>query len=533
MNEKGKRVARGMDRRSFLGFGAASALVAGMGLAGCAPKKAGEAQALGSDDAEGIVWNKEADVVVVGYGGAGVSAAIEAANAGSRVIVLEIAETPGGSTTQCGAYLYLGGGTALQRACGIEDTVDTMFAYMKKAIGRSCDDEILRLYCEKSPEAYDWLVANGVSFEEKAMLDGHDSGRPEGYGLLFTGNERAFEYAAVATPVPRGHGAYCEPDKMFGGYSPGPGLFEPLKKAAEAAGVEAICKAEAKRLIQDGTGRVVGVAADIEGAETMIKAAKGVVLTAGAFSMNDEMIADYCPDALLAGGRVGNVNDSGAGIVMGQEAGGAVRGMQYIDAAHFLYQYGEGLMYGIQVDGRGARVASEDWYGSFVGQKVYHSDPAVGFVIADADAAAQVVENYGMTAEVAAEADTIEALAEAVGINPSSLSASVDRYNSLCDAGVDEDFHKEAKYLTGIRVPPFKAFFSGASASTMLTLGGLKVDANMRVLSKKSKPIPALFAAGRNACALQGEYAGSGTSVGEAIVFGRIAGQQAAAGGAS
>jgi succinate dehydrogenase/fumarate reductase flavoprotein subunit len=109
-------------------------------------------------------FDEEAEVVVVGLGCAGAAAAIEAARAGARTLVLERASGGGGTSALSGGVLYLGGGTRLQRACGFEDTPEEMFRYLLASVGDAPDEAKLRLYCEGSVAHYDWLVAQGVPF---------------------------------------------------------------------------------------------------------------------------------------------------------------------------------------------------------------------------------------------------------------------------------------------------------------------------------------------------------------------------------
>ncbi len=109
-----------ISRRSFLGFGAAAAVAAGAGLAGCAPQAPeNEADLATTGATADIEWNKETDVVVVGFGGAGSAAAIEAARAGAQVVLLEELSNPGGSTVACGGFIMMGGTRAVRLVCGV------------------------------------------------------------------------------------------------------------------------------------------------------------------------------------------------------------------------------------------------------------------------------------------------------------------------------------------------------------------------------------------------------------------------------
>ena len=151
-------------------------------------------------------WDLEADVVVVGLGAAGASAAIEAAEAGAGVLVLEREFAGGGTSALSGGSIYLGGGTPLQRACGFEDTPEEMYRYLRASVQPGPDDDWLRAYCDGSVELYDWLVARGVPFKAE-FLPPERGTYPWGseHGLSYTGSELAHPFSAIAKPAPRGH----------------------------------------------------------------------------------------------------------------------------------------------------------------------------------------------------------------------------------------------------------------------------------------------------------------------------------------
>ena len=153
-------------------------------------------------------WRDEADVVVVGYGGAGVCAAIEATRAGADTLVLERASGGGGTTAMSGGYLYLGGGTRVQKACGFEDSADNLLRYLN-ASADVPDPEKFRLYAERSVEHFDWLVAQGVPFKDSVWEDRTNMTQTDDC-LLWSGNEKAYPYNELAKPVPRGHKVAAE-----------------------------------------------------------------------------------------------------------------------------------------------------------------------------------------------------------------------------------------------------------------------------------------------------------------------------------
>ena len=193
----------GVSRRSFLkASGATAAVAAGALLWGCAPSSAQD----GASTESGIPtsWDEEADVVVVGGGGAGMSAALMAAEAGASVIVLEKGPTTGGSTALCGQAI-MGVGTSVQKAAGIEDSVEEAMKYFS-AIGDGRDD-LVRFVVENSADAVEWLI--GLGMQVPAEI-----GNP---GLVFGGQEK--ERADLTAPVMRTHYAV----------KPDPGLWPVLQ----------------------------------------------------------------------------------------------------------------------------------------------------------------------------------------------------------------------------------------------------------------------------------------------------------------
>ena len=130
-------------------------------------------------------WDDEADVVIVGYGIAGAAAAVEASAAGADVLVVERTGGWGGAAAMAGGFIYLGGGTDLQKACGFDDSVENMAAFLKVAMGPGADAARIDDYCTGSVAHYDWLVSCGVPF--KPVFWGEPGWEPPSdEGLMFT-----------------------------------------------------------------------------------------------------------------------------------------------------------------------------------------------------------------------------------------------------------------------------------------------------------------------------------------------------------
>ena len=458
--------------------------------------------------------------MVLGLGGAGAAAAIEAHAAGASVCVIEKSGRGGGSTFRSGQIIYMGGGTPLQKELGVEDTPEDFAAYVRASLGSSADPDLVQVYLDASLDLYDWCVEQGMVFEGAVQEEGaHMVEAEEGICLHYSGNERAPEYAAVAKPAPRGH----TPNRDKGG------IFEPLEATVEGF-TEVRYNTAATSLVTDADGAVIGVrATDADGKELAIKANKGVVIAVGAFTYNDTMLADHNADLLKCGSRTGVENDLGEGILMAQKVGAATKNMDRGAALEFMYLYGD-LAAGAMLDYRGHRFLAEDWYGAWIGRAVLNNTPDCCYLIIDQPKLENAQATpYGAYLQPAATADTLEELIGQLPLPADAALESVARYNELAASGEDTDFYKSAEELKPIDTPPFHAMLTTPVMTSFFTLGGLKINTKAEVLDLDGEPIKGLYAAGRSACGIFGEYPGSGNSIADALTFGRIAGQQAGA----
>ena len=150
-----------------------------------------------------IRFDETVDVVVVGLGVAGTSAVVAARQAGVEVLAVEHGLGPGGTSANSGGLIYLGGGTALQTACGYADSPENMVAFLRAALGPGVDDDRVDAYCEGSPDHFDWLVSIGVPFRP-AFCDEPNRESADDAGLLFSGGEDSYPFDEIAVPVPPG-----------------------------------------------------------------------------------------------------------------------------------------------------------------------------------------------------------------------------------------------------------------------------------------------------------------------------------------
>jgi succinate dehydrogenase/fumarate reductase flavoprotein subunit len=464
-------------------------------------------------------WDREHDVVIVGFGAAGGSAAIEAARAGSDTLVLERMSRGGGSTALSTGITYFGGGTRIQKACGFDDSPEAMQEYVRLAAGAHADEERVRLYCERSVEHFEWFCSLGIEFKESFHADKVTHPLTDD-SLLFSGNEDAYPFSEATRPVPRGHKPAREGEA--GGY-----LMEAILRGAEEAGTHVLNDCRVETLVQDDSGRVEGVVARADGKSLLIRARKGVILASGGFIMNRKMLEQHAPSLLHVNYPVGTVGDDGSGIRMGQGAGGEAINMSEGLLLRAYYPPASHLK-GVLVNAQGQRFINEDAYLGRTSDAIVHKADAVAYLIVDD-------EIYGQTQafhKLAAVEESFEALEAALGIALGALVSTLETYNRDAARGEDPLFHKKPACLRPLSSPPYAALDCSTRRSIFggFTLGGLRVRATGEVLSADGREVPGLYAAGRVTAGLcrEGRTYASGLSIGDASFFGRLAGQRVA-----
>jgi 3-oxo-5alpha-steroid 4-dehydrogenase len=361
-----------------------------------APKPAEPPLVLTKTDGE--AWDDEADVVVVGFGGAGACAALEANTNGARVLVLDRFHG-GGATAISGGVFYAGGGTHIQSEAGVTDDADEMFRYLSLEVQGVVSEETLRDFCDKSVDNLTWLEQHGVPFE--ASLCPYKTSYPtDDYYLYYSGNEGFTPYKEAAKPAPRGH-------RAKGAGLPGESFYEPLRESAQRAGIQVEYETRVTRLVIDSQNRVLGVeyrqiqkglwsqlyrklhqagiaivkynpklAAKlrercfrIEAEHSVLKrvrAANGVVLAAGGFIYNRQMVKEIAPK-YRTGMPLGTPADNGSGILLGQSVGGKTDLMDRISAWRFINPP-EAFAKGMIINQQGERYINEFRYGAAVGE---------------------------------------------------------------------------------------------------------------------------------------------------------------------
>lgn len=476
---------------------------------------------------QAVTWSKEADVVIVGYGGAGAAAAIEAHDAGAKVLVLEKMPQGGGNTVISAGIIYAAG-TSVQKSKGIEDSADGAFAYMKAAAEGLADEDRVKLMAYKSAETIEWFQKLGTKFNADALY-------PSGF-------ETQPKYAEITPPKARAH-------QVIEGT--GAGLWGPLAKAVSERHIEILYNTPVKELIADpASGQVRGVRTE----KGTFKARRAVILATGGFVRNEQMAKNYLTAYLgcYPGSAVGLTGD---GIRMGQALGAELRNMGLLEPLLGGVPYGPPsydhfivnavpmitvvyLAPCIMVDKKGKRFMDEYLHYDFMGIKLaLELEGKIAFCIFD-----QATRNMGafnilappLSNDLSKEieqgivktAPNIRELAKKIGVNPENLEDTVYTFNENAAKGKDPDFGR-SKHLVPINKLPFYAM--EYRPTYFLTAGGLKTNTDSQVVDVMGRVIPRLYAVGETTGGYFGRWYASGYCLCNAFVSGRISGKKAAA----
>ena len=543
-------------------------------------------------DADEVAWDQEADFLVVGFGGAGAAAALQARQAGLRVAAIDAGEG-GGATTASGGIFYAGGGTRIQRELGERDTAENMFAYLKLETQGVVGDETLMRFCQGSAGDLEWLMEHGVQFGGPVYKE-KTSYPSVTYFMYHSDNSLLPASTAVAAPAARGHRGKIVKGKSA--VNLGDSIYLPLKDAALKAGATLECKTEARQLIIDGDGAVLGLralqlpadsaayaehskclkranritklypfflpgarlvhrladrdfarAAEIENSERRwrtYRARKGVCLCAGGFVFNRAMMAHHCP-RFAAGMPLGTPGDNGSGIRLGQSVGGAVSRMERASAWRFLNPP-IAFCQGVIVDAQGARFVNESAYGATIGAAMEERADGKGWLILSSQLVREAWRQIApgkvlpFQQQLAAlnllfakrKADSLQALCRKFGFDEATFRQTLGDYARAAKGEIEDAFQKPAEDIREL-VPPFHVMDVSVAAKlmpcTVLTVGGLVVNEETGAVRRADGgEVPGLYAAGRTAVGIPSHLYVSGLSIADCIFSGRRAARHAA-----
>ncbi|MCY1289143.1 3-oxo-5-alpha-steroid 4-dehydrogenase [compost metagenome] len=522
---------------------------------------------------EHLAWDERTGLLVVGFGAAGASAAIEAAGHGLQVLAVD-RFAGGGASALSGGVVYAGGGTAYQQQAGYQDSPEAMYRYLRQEVGDAVNEATLRDFCARSREQLAWLERQGVAFE--ASVPPHKTSYPsDQYYLYYSGNEAVPAYAAQAAAAPRGH-------RAKGHGMSGAALFAALHNAALAAGVRLHGQCTVRRLVLDSSDQVLGVEAwrlpagsraarqharlarwataihmyvpaladrlrarlrriEQQHAERrLIRAERGVLLSAGGFIFNREMVRQHAP-RYLAGLPLGATGCDGSGIALGQSAGGVPTRMDKVSAWRFInppLAWARGLI----VNAQGRRYANEEVYGATLGHAMVEEQGGRAILILNRALVREALRQVGPSKVWqfqrlpvllnllfnARRAATPAALAKRLSLPAAELQSSLAAYNRGARGEEADAFGKSPAMLADLSQGPWYAldlsFDSRLFPCPAITLGGLKVcERSGRVLGQDGEPIAGLYSAGRNAVGIASNLYVSGLSLADCIYSGRRA----------
>lgn len=471
-----------------------------------------------------VDWSAEYDVIVVGYGMAGATAAVQAADDGAKVLLLEKAE----QGHEGGNSRYAGQGFVTVDA----DKRDEAVEYFKRIRGKytTPSDEILQVFTDGIISAVDWVAERGGN----AMVTSKGIGEfkdIEGWDLM---------------------NSWSINGKIFDA-----GAYKWLQSeiAERSDSIDVWFEAPGKHLIQDAsTGIIHGVVTEVDGKEYNVRAKNGVVLCTGGFENNQQMIQDFLQ--LPYGYSKGALYNTGDGIKMAMEVGADLWHMGNIAGPDLNAIDENGRAYGYSIQGvhpllstsfttnsaiyvgpDGTRFVDESvipghGFIDYHGQKLRMPTPMPAYCVFDAKALDKTIykvwsedKSEEIAAGIIVEAKTLAELTEKLGLPEGSLDATVKEYNEFCAEGEDIQLGRNPDTLIPLDKGPYYAFEVVPTFTN--TQGGPRRDENGCVLDTNGDPIPHLYSAGECGSIWGDIYQGAG-NLAECLVFGRISGSAAA-----
>ncbi|MDR0270577.1 flavocytochrome c [Paenibacillus sp.] len=438
------------------------------------------------------------DIVIIGAGGAGMSAALEAKEKGLNPVILEKMPVAGGNTTKASSGMNASQ-TKFQKEQGIQDSNDLFYEETLKGGHDTNDKDMLRFFVDNSASAIDWLDSIGIRLNNITITGGMKEKR----------THRPEDGSAVGQYLANG-----------------------LLKNIQEQEIPLFVNAKVTE-ITEKDGKANGVKVTFNEHEEKNIAADAVVVTTGGFGSNMDMISEVRPD-LKGYVTTNQVGSTGDGIKMIEALGGVTVDMDQIQV-HPTVQQEKSYLIGEAVRGEGAILVSND--GKRFTNELDTRDNVTAAINKLPEKSAYLVFDSGVKSRAKAieqyekmgfviNGDSIEALAKVMDVPADQLKATMDTWNSAVNKKEDAEFGRTTAMDNDLSSGPFYAIKIGPGIH--YTMGGVKINTNTEVLNKDGKPISGLFAAGEVCGGLHGQNRIGGNSVAEIIIFGRQAGIKSA-----
>ncbi|MEW9093776.1 MAG: flavocytochrome c [Clostridiaceae bacterium] len=442
--------------------------------------------------------SEKTDIVIIGAGGAGLAAAVEAKNEGANVIVLEKMPIVGGNTIRATGGMNASG-TKYQKEQGIDDSSEKFYNDTMKGGHGKGEPELVKLLTDKSAEAVEWMVSLGADLTEVGRAGGASVNR-------------------IHRPT--------------GGSAAGPEMIKTLKKVAEEKKIDIRTMNKATEILKDDKGNIKGVKAlDKEGKEYTIDA-KAVIVATGGFGGSEEMFVKY-NEKLKGFGSTNHPGATGDGILMAEKLGAQLTQMEEIQT-HPTVVPKNGFMITEGVRGNGAILVNRDGKRfineietrDVVSKAVLEQEGKTAYLVFDDNVrkSLKAIEKY-IEMELAVVGDSPEDLAKKLNIDPAALKKTVSDYNGYVKSKKDAEF---ARPDMPMEFGNGKYYAIEIEPAVHHTMGGLKINTNTEVLDESGKAIKGLYAAGEAVGGVHGGNRLGGNALTDIIVFGKIAGKNAA-----
>jgi fumarate reductase (cytochrome) len=440
----------------------------------------------------------KADVVVIGSGGAGFAAAITAHDLGAKVIVLEKMPITGGNT-QIASGGMNAAGTRYQSEKGIKDSWQVMYEDTLKGGKNLGIPALVEVLAKDSASAADWMVSLGADL----------SGITRGGGA----SADRFHAPKDGSPV-------------------GPSLMKALRSGADARKIDVRTNSLVLKINTNSSGAVTGVRVRERANALYEIEAKAVVLAAGGFSANKEMVGKYCPqcEGMATSNQPGATGD---GIGLADALGADLRDMDQVQI-HPSLGAGTNILVSEATRGAGAIMINRE--GKRFINELTTRDAASAAILKQTGRTVFLVFDGGIRKRLklfegyfhlglAKEAPTPEALAQMLGVDPGTFATTIANYNKYQQAKDDAEFKRPSMALP-LNQPNYGSI--EIQPGVHYTMGGVLINERAQALAKGGKPIPGLYAAGEVTGGVHGANRLGGNSTVETVVFGRIAGREAA-----